>query len=98
MFIFKTYNVTSNECIAGNGWILERSVQVSTYKEMLQTVQYIFTIPPSPKSAQTKVEFINGFAPLRPTFEKLFTGANVVCRAQKISAGRKTVYEINPRL
>ena len=25
-------------------WILERSVQVSTQKEMLFTVQYIFTI------------------------------------------------------
>ena len=32
-----------------------------------------------------------------PTFEKLFTGANVGPRAQKIGAGHKTVYEIGPR-
>ena len=36
------------------------------------------------------------FCALRLTFVKLFTGANVGRRAQKISAGRKTVYEINP--
>ena len=35
---------------------------------------------------------------MRPTFEKLFTGANVGRRVRKIGAGRKTFYEINPRL
>ena len=35
---------------------------------------------------------------LRTTFKKLFTGANVGRRAQKIGAGCKTVYEINPWL
>ena len=30
-----TDNVTSNECIAGNGKVLERSVQVSICKGML---------------------------------------------------------------
>ena len=34
---------------------------------------------------------------LRPTFEKLFTGANVRRRARKIGAGRKTVSEIDSR-
>ena len=34
---------------------------------------------------------------LRPTFEKLFTGANVGRSTRKIGAGRKTVYEIDPR-
>ena len=33
---------------------------------------------------------------LRPTFEKLFTGAKVQRKAQKISVERKTVYEIDP--
>ena len=31
----------------------------------------------------------------RPIFEKLFTGAKVGRKAQKIGVGRKTVYEIN---
>ena len=30
------------------------------------------------------------------TFEKLFTGAKVGYKAQKIGAGRNTVYEIDP--
>ena len=34
---------------------------------------------------------------LRPTFEKLCTGAKVRCKAQRISVGGKTVYKINPR-
>ena len=34
---------------------------------------------------------------LRPTFEKLFTGAKVGRKAQKVGVGRKTVYEIDPR-
>ena len=50
----------------------------------------------NPNSLPFVVDFINRFAPLRPTFEKLFTGTNVGRRAQKIGAGRKTVYEINP--
>ena len=29
------------------------------------------------KILSSGVDFINGFAPLRPTFEKLFTGAKV---------------------
>ena len=33
---------------------------------------------------------------LGPTFEKLFTGAKVQHRAQKIGVGGKTVYEIEP--
>ena len=33
---------------------------------------------------------------LRPTFEKLFTGAKVRRKAQKIDVGRKIVYEIDP--
>ena len=33
---------------------------------------------------------------LCPTFEKLFTGVKVWCKAQKIGVGGKTVYEINP--
>ena len=33
---------------------------------------------------------------LRPDFEKLFIGANVGRRAQKISTGCKKVYEIDP--
>ena len=37
------------------------------------------------------------FRALHPTFEKLFTGANVGRRAQKVGAGRKTVYEMDPR-
>ena len=32
---------------------------------------------------------------LHPTFEKLFTGAKVQHKAQKIGVGRKTVYEIS---
>ena len=32
-----------------------------------------------------------------PTFEKLFTGAKVWRKAQKIGVGRKTEYEIDPR-
>ena len=35
---------------------------------------------------------------LCPTFEKLFTGVNVWCRAQKIGTGHKTTYEIDPRI
>ena len=35
---------------------------------------------------------------LRPTFEKLFTGAKVQHKGQKISVGRQTVYEIDPVL
>ena len=34
---------------------------------------------------------------LRTTFEKLFTGAKVWRKVQKISVGRKKAYEINPR-
>ena len=34
--------------------------------------------------------------PLRPTFEKLFTGAKVWRKAQKIGVGRKSVKEIDP--
>ena len=45
----------------------------------------------------TGVDFINSFAPLCPTFEKLFTGAKVWRKAQKFGIGRKTVYEIDPR-
>ena len=37
------------------------------------------------------------FCALCPTFEKLFTGAKVRCKAQTIGVGRKTVYEIDPR-
>ena len=33
---------------------------------------------------------------LHPTFEKLFTGAKVQHKAQKIGVGGKTVYDINP--
>ena len=36
------------------------------------------------------------FRALSPTFEKLFTGANVGRRAKNIGAGRKTVYDIDP--
>ena len=36
------------------------------------------------------------FRTLRPTFEKLFTGAKVQCREQKFGLGRKTVNEFNP--
>ena len=39
---------------------------------------------------------MTNFRTLRPTFEKLFTCANVGQSAQKIGAGRKTVYEIDP--
>ena len=42
------------------------------------------------------VDFINCFAPCIQHFEKLFTGANVGRRAQKIGAGRKLVYEMDP--
>ena len=38
-----------------------------------------------------------GFAPLRPTFEKLLTGAKVRPKEKKIGVGRKSVYEIDPR-
>ena len=33
---------------------------------------------------------------LRPTFEKLFTGAKVQCKAPKIGIWRKTIHEIDP--
>ena len=33
---------------------------------------------------------------LRPTYEKLFTGAKVRRKVQKIAVWRKTVYEIDP--
>ena len=36
------------------------------------------------------------FHALRPTFEKLFTGAKVRRKAQKMGAGRETFYEIDP--
>ena len=36
------------------------------------------------------------FHALCPTFEKLFNGAKVKRKAQKLSVGRKTVYEIDP--
>ena len=36
------------------------------------------------------------FRALRPTFDKLFTGAKVQRKAQKIGVGRKSVYEIDP--
>ena len=49
-----------------------------------------------PFKIKSGVDFINGFAPLRPTFEKLFTGAKVRRKAQKFVAGHKTVYEIDP--
>ena len=40
--IYLTSDVTSNECIAGTGWILERSViQVSTQKHDIN-VQYLY--------------------------------------------------------
>ena len=45
-----------------------------------------------------RVYFINGFVPLRPTFEKLFTGAKVWRKARKFGVGHKTVYEIDPWL
>ena len=52
---------------------------------------------------QREVNFIKGFAPfhptftpLRPTYEKLFTGAKVRRKAQKIGVGRKSVYETDP--
>ena len=34
------------------------------------------------------------FRTLGPTFEKIFTGAKVQSKAQKIGVGRKSVYEI----
>ena len=50
------------------------------------------------------VDFINcfytlrrSFAPCAQHFEKLFTGAIVGHRTQKISPGRKSFYKINPR-
>ena len=36
------------------------------------------------------------FRALRPSFEKLFTGAKVRRKAQKMGAGCETFYEINP--
>ena len=36
------------------------------------------------------------FCALRPTFEKLFTGAKAQPKAQKMGAGRETFYEIDP--
>ena len=42
------------------------------------------------------VDFINGYAPLRPTIEKLLTGAKVRRKARKFGVGRETVYEIDP--
>ena len=38
------------------------------------------------------------FRALRPTLEKLFTGAKVWRKAQKMGAGRENFYEIDPRL
>ena len=35
------------------------------------------------------------FCTLRPTFEKLFTGAKVWCKAQKMGVGHKAVYKID---
>ena len=35
------------------------------------------------------------FCTLRPTFEKLFTGVKVWCKAQKMGVGHKAVYKID---
>ena len=42
-----------------------------------------------------RYSFIHLHSMLRPTFEKLFTGAKVWRKAQKIGVGRQTVYENN---
>ena len=60
---------------------------------------------PGPKSNLTiRGRFHKGFyaltpnfCALRPTFEKLFTGAKVRRKAQTMGAGRETFYEIDPR-
>ena len=42
------------------------------------------------------IDFVNGFAPLHPTFEKFVTGAKVGRRAQKMGTGQKQFMKSTP--
>ena len=61
---------------------------------------YRFICKTFPLNIRPGVDFMcapmPNFRALRPTFEKLFTGAKVQRKAQKMGAGRETFYEINP--